>query len=152
CRRARVRRWQCAPARLCARTVLLAVRLDQFIHRNRASLSHARRDQSMVATMGRETDALAFFAALADAPYRSDFYQTVRRLECMYAEKPRGGHALRPVDEPVRLGQEPDLSFAPAPLASFEPGQEGRPSRLQVRLFGLLGPNGPLPLHITDYA
>ena len=25
-----------------------------------------------------------------------------------------------PVDEPVRLGQDPDLSFAPAPLASFE--------------------------------
>jgi type VI secretion system protein ImpH len=106
----------------------------------------------MDATMGRETDALAFFAALADAPYRSDFYQTLRRFECLYAEKPRWGQALRPVDEPVRLGQDPDLSFAPAPLASFEPGEGGRPSRLQVRLFGLLGPNGPLPLHITDYA
>ena len=28
----------------------------------------------------------------------------------------------------------------------------GRPPRLQVRLFGLFGPNGPLPLHITEYA
>ena len=26
------------------------------------------------------------------------------------------------------------------------------PPRLQVRLFGLLGPNGPLPLHLTEYA
>jgi len=52
----------------------------------------------------------------------------------------------------VRLGQDPDLSFAPAPLASFETGPEGKPPRLQVRLFGLLGPNGPLPLHITEYA
>jgi type VI secretion system protein ImpH len=52
----------------------------------------------------------------------------------------------------VRLGQDPDLSFAPAPLASFDSGQDGRPPRLQVRLFGLLGPNGPLPLHITEYA
>jgi type VI secretion system protein ImpH len=100
----------------------------------------------------RATDAVAFFAALADAPYQYDFYQTLRRLECLYSEKPRWGSALRPVDEPVRLGQDPDLSFAPAPLASFESGPEGTPPRLQVRLFGLLGPNGPLPVHITEYA
>ena len=101
--------------------------------------------------MGREADALAFFAALAEAPYRYDFYQTLRRLECLYDGKPRWGQALRPVDEPVRLGQDPDLSFAPAPLASFET-DGGRPPRLQVRLFGLFGPNGPLPLHVTEYA
>ena len=106
----------------------------------------------MVTVIGREADALAFFRALADAPYRHDFYQTLRRIECLYDGKPRWGLALRPVDEPVRLGQDPDLSFAPAPLASFDPSQEGRPPRLQVRLFGLLGPNGPLPIHITEYA
>jgi type VI secretion system protein ImpH len=104
----------------------------------------------MGAAMGRETDAVAFFAALAEAPYRYDFYQTLRRLECLYDTKPRWGQALRPIDEPVRLGQDPDLSFAPAPLASFE-AKDGRPPRLQVRLFGLFGPNGPLPLHMTEY-
>ena len=52
----------------------------------------------------------------------------------------------------MRLGQDPDLAFAPAPLASLEFGQDGAPPRLQVRLFGLLGPNGPLPIHITEYA
>ena len=102
--------------------------------------------------MGREADAVTFLAALADAPYRHDFYQTLRRLECLYSDKPRWGRALRPGDEPVRLGQDPDLAFAPAPLASFEPGEDGAPPRLQVRLFGLLGPNGPLPMHITEYA
>ena len=86
----------------------------------------------MGAAMGRETDAVAFFAALAEAPYRYDFYQTLRRLECLYDEKPRWGQALRPVDEPVRLGQDPDLSFAPAPLASFE-AKDGAPPRLQVQ-------------------
>lgn len=104
----------------------------------------------MGSAMGRETDAVTFLASLAEAPYRYDFYQTLRRLECLYAEKPRWGRALRPVDEPVRFGQDPDLAFAPAPLASFEPGQDGRTSRLQVRLFGLLGPNGPMPIHITE--
>ena len=106
----------------------------------------------MAATLGHEADAVVFFAALAGAPYRHDFYQTLRRLECLYQDRPRWGRALRPVDEPVRLGQDPDLTFAPAPIASFEPADGGRPPRLQVRLFGLLGPNGPLPIHITEYA
>jgi type VI secretion system protein ImpH len=101
--------------------------------------------------MGRETDAVVFFSELAAAPYRHDFYQTLRRIECLYDGKPRWGRALRPIDEPVRLGQDPDLSFAPAPLASFET-KDGAPPRLQVRLFGLFGPNGPLPLHLTEYA
>jgi type VI secretion system protein ImpH len=105
----------------------------------------------MAAAVGREADALAFFAELAAAPYRHDFYQTLRRLECLYDDKPRWGRALRPVDEPVRLGQDPDLSFAPAPLASFE-AKAGETPRLQVRLFGLFGPNGPLPIHLTEYA
>jgi type VI secretion system protein ImpH len=99
----------------------------------------------------RQADALTFFAELAAAPYRYDFYQTLRRLECLHDEKPRWGRALRPLDEPVRLGQEPELSFAPSPLASFDV-RDGGPPRLQVRLFGLCGPNGPLPIHLTEYA
>jgi type VI secretion system protein ImpH len=101
--------------------------------------------------MGREADALAFLSEVASAPYRHDFYQVLRRLESFYDDRPRLGRALRPVDEPVRLGQEPALAFAPAPLASCEL-KEGEPPRLLVHLFGLLGPNGPLPIHITEYA
>jgi type VI secretion system protein ImpH len=104
----------------------------------------------MAATTGRETDALAFFAELSEAPYRFDFYSTLRRIECLYANRPRWAEARLPADEPVRLGQDPDLTFAPAPLASFE--TRGSRPRLQVRLFGLLGPNGPLPIHLTEYA
>jgi len=106
----------------------------------------------MAATLGHEADALTFLAALERSPYAFDFYQTLRRLECVYADQPRWGTARRPADESVRFGQDPDLSFAPSPLASFERGRGGRPSRLQVRLFGLFGPNGPLPIHITEYA
>jgi len=103
------------------------------------------------ADVGRETDTVALFARLAEAPHRFDFYQTLRQLECLFDSSPRWGHARRPADEPVRFGQDPEMTFAPAPLASFKMGRDGRP-RLQVRLFGLLGPNGPLPLHITEYA
>jgi type VI secretion system protein ImpH len=106
----------------------------------------------MDAKLGHEADALNFLSDIAREPYRYDFYQTMRRLECLYEGKPRWGTALRPVDEAVRLGQDPDLSFAPAPLASLDFGKDGAPPRLQVRLFGLLGPNGPLPIHLTEYA
>jgi type VI secretion system protein ImpH len=101
--------------------------------------------------MGHKTDPVEFFTALARAPHSFDFYQTLRRLECLFDDKPRWGRALRPVDEPIRLGQEADLTFAPAPLASFTPGTDDGPGRLQVRLFGLLGPNGPMPTFFTEY-
>jgi type VI secretion system protein ImpH len=104
----------------------------------------------MDAARGRETDALTFLAELSAAPYRYDFYETLRRIECLYAHRPRWGEARLPSEEPVRLGQDPDLAFAPSPLATFERGGK-HPPRLQVRLFGLLGPNGPLPIHLTEY-
>ncbi|MCW7540750.1 type VI secretion system baseplate subunit TssG [Aquabacterium sp. A7-Y] len=85
-------------------------------------------------------------------PWRHDFYWAMRRIECHYTDRPRLGLGLRPVDEPVRLGQEPALDFAPASLSGFKPGDGGRPPRMEVRFFGLFGPNGPLPLHLTDYA
>jgi type VI secretion system protein ImpH len=102
--------------------------------------------------MGTEAGDLAFLAALALNPHQHDFYQTLRRLECADRSRPRWGCAVRPAEEPVRLGQDPDLSFAPSPLASFAPADGEHPGRLQVRLFGLLGPNGPLPIHITESA
>ena len=106
----------------------------------------------MGAALGREADLVAFLARLAEAPHEHDFYQTLRRLECLYADKPRWAEAQRPIDEPVRLGQDPELAFAPAPLARFglEPGAS-KP-RLQVRLLGLFGPTGALPIHLTEYA
>jgi type VI secretion system protein ImpH len=44
------------------------------------------------------------------------------------------------------------MTFEAASLTAFEPGKDGKPHRLMVRLLGLLGPNGPLPLHLTEYA
>lgn len=94
-----------------------------------------------------------FFRALAAEPYRYDFFQALRRIEALFPDKPRLGQALRPIDEPVRLAQEPSLSFAPATLSSFSPpDDELSVARMEVRFFGLLGPNGPLPLHLTEYA
>jgi type VI secretion system protein ImpH len=52
----------------------------------------------------------------------------------------------------VRLAQEPSAVFAPATLAGWEPAHDGLPPRLLVHFFGLFGPDGALPLHLTEYA
>ncbi len=93
-----------------------------------------------------------FLNALEAAPFEHGFLYALRRLECLHQEKPRVGQSLRPREDPIRLGQEPSLAFAPATLAALAPPNDIRPARLDVRFFGLFGPNGPLPLHLTEYA
>jgi len=104
----------------------------------------------VAATDGRASARLALFAALGRAPWTFDFFQALRRIEGLFADKPRLGRALRPGDEPVRLSQEASVAFAPSTLSACD-ANEGRPPRLEQRFFGLLGANGPLPLHITEY-
>lgn len=98
------------------------------------------------------SSALTLYRQLADAPFEFDFFQAVRRLECMHRDKPRFGHGTRPHDEPVRFGQEPTLAFPPTTLAAFGQRDPQIVPRLLVHFFGALGPNGPLPLHLTEYA
>jgi type VI secretion system protein ImpH len=52
----------------------------------------------------------------------------------------------------VRFAQEPSLAFAPSAVAAFEPANGVRAARLVQRVFGMLGPNGALPIHLTDWA
>jgi type VI secretion system protein ImpH len=94
----------------------------------------------------------AFWSDLAhDAP-RFDLFYTLRRIEALSPELPLLGRAMRPADEPLRVGQEPSLAFAPSALAAVETAAAGRPPRLLIHAFGMFGPNGPLPEHLTEYA
>ena len=92
---------------------------------------------------------------LRENPTEFDLLWALRCLECVFEESPRIGHAVRASDEPYRFGQTPSLAFAPATLAPAAPGRPGssRGDLLRLRVFypGLLGPNGPLPLHVTEY-
>ena len=97
-------------------------------------------------------DSVTLLDRVAARPYAFDFYYVLRRLEAEHREQPRLGEAARPADEPVRIGQEPLLDFAPAPLSGVRPAHNRRPPVIEVRFLGLLGPNGPLPLHLTEYA
>ena len=82
-----------------------------------------------------------------------DLFQAMRLIECAFRDKPRLGDAMRPIDEPIRFAQEASLVFAPAPVAAFErSSSDGVRPRLVQRVFGFLGPNGALPIHLTEYA
>ena len=99
-----------------------------------------------------QANAVAVLKVLKEGPYRFDFFHAVRCLENVYRDKKRVGQSERPVEDPIRLGQEPSLAFAPSTVASFKPQEADRPPRLTVHFLGLFGPNGPLPLHLTEYA
>ncbi|HEY3848314.1 MAG TPA: type VI secretion system baseplate subunit TssG [Acetobacteraceae bacterium] len=94
----------------------------------------------------------ALLTHLASAPWEHGFFQTLRRLEALYRDRPRLGRSVRPAQDAVRLAQEPSAVFAPATLAAWEPEQDGHAARLLVHFFGLFGPDGALPLHLTEYA
>jgi type VI secretion system protein ImpH len=98
------------------------------------------------------SDPVDLFSDLHREPYRYGFYNALRRIEASYEDKPRIGESLRPADDPVRFAQEPSLAFAPSTLSRFDFSHNGFPPRLSVLFFGLFGPNGPLPLHLTEYA
>jgi type VI secretion system protein ImpH len=93
---------------------------------------------------------LAALAGLAEAPHRFDFVSAMRLLECAFPDRPRIGRSVRPREDAVRLAHQVHMAFPAGSVASFTPGG-GEAGTLRVFLLGLLGPNGPLPLHITEY-
>ena len=65
------------------------------------------------------------------------------------------GTSLRLRDDPLRLGQHPHLDFATQDFQREDTLQSprlGTVPKFYVQNFGLLGPNGALPLHYTEHA
>ncbi|MBQ0961308.1 type VI secretion system baseplate subunit TssG [Ideonella sp. 4Y11] len=98
-----------------------------------------------------EAERAALWRDLAERPGHQDFFLTLRRIEALHPELPRLGEAMRPSDEPLRVGQPPELSFAPANVTGVVQTPRGRRWLMQ-RAFGLTGPNGALPIHLTEFA
>lgn len=93
-----------------------------------------------------------FWQQVAHAPHAYDLYTLLRWVDARAGAPVRLGRAAHPGEEPLRIGQQPSLAFAPATLASATPAHEGALPRVSIYSFGLFGPNGPLPLHLTEYA
>jgi type VI secretion system protein ImpH len=98
-------------------------------------------------------DNLSLLEDLEAAPYAYHPFEALRRLECYFGDHPRlATRGVRPHNEPMRLRQLPSLRFEPSSLVGFQPGSENKPAVVLQSFFGLFGPNGPLPLHLTGYA
>ncbi|MCL2450349.1 MAG: type VI secretion system baseplate subunit TssG [Polyangiaceae bacterium] len=95
---------------------------------------------------------MSWIERLAERPESFDFHVALRRFEVEGGDGPRLGEAERPSDEPIRLGQNPSAAFAGSELTTFSPGEATGRARLAVGFFGLWGPHGPLPGHLTEYA
>ena len=100
-------------------------------------------------TRGQDEALARLWAELGAAPWAHDLWLTLRRIQALRADAPRLGEALRPRDEAVRLGQDAELDFAAANLHSAQ--LDRAVPRIGQRSFGLFGPMGPLPLHLTEY-
>jgi len=82
---------------------------------------------------------------------RMDFFQVLRLIENARPDLPRIGSSLRARDDAVRFGQDPALVFHATALGQFRRADGEARARLAVNFFGLLGANGPLPTHLTEY-
>ena len=131
-----------------------------------------------VANAAPSGDMTEVLARLRKAPWKFSFTALMRRFGAAYPQQPRIGLARRPQQEPFRLGQTAALTFAPREIAEVVLAGEGakagfamlaesavssaagtvpvragnNPALPMIRLYGLglLGPNGPLPLHYTE--
>jgi type VI secretion system protein ImpH len=85
----------------------------------------------------------------SNAPWKMNFLGLLRQLGARHPHLPQIGHASRPREEPFRIGQRASLIFAPREIAAIDRTEKG----LHIELFGLgmLGPNGPLPIHMTEW-
>ena len=97
-------------------------------------------------------DALVLFQSIEKSVGKFDFFQLLRLIENAHPEQARIGKSLRPRDDAVRFAQNPELAFLPTAVSAFEPASDHKQARLFVNFFGLTGPNGPLPTHLTEYA
>ncbi len=80
---------------------------------------------------------------------RYSFFEALRRIENSFQHKPRIGHALTPAEESHVVSQPADLGFAPSTVSQIRSTSSGQ-VEVEQRAFGLLGPAGPLPLHLTE--
>ena len=119
-------------------------------------------------------------ARMLDDPRRADFFLLVRALQAAAGPGiPRVGESLKLSQEVVRFGQPPFLDFAASsidgvrsrrsalprsssvprattpsekPPAESVDEEQGARYKIYQYFFGLFGPNGALPLHLTEYA
>ena len=104
-----------------------------------------------VARADESAPAAAMLDDLARSPEHYTLFGALRRIEQAHADRPRLGESRKAMDDPVHVAQQPSLCFAPSEVVEFDTEAEPVP-RLEQLGFGVFGPNGALPLHLTELA
>lgn len=78
----------------------------------------------------------------------TDFFDLLRQLETATMRFGRAGGAA---SEPARLGQVARQSFAVSDVAEMTAARDDQKPQIAVNVLGLIGPEGPMPLHLTRW-
>jgi type VI secretion system protein ImpH len=92
---------------------------------------------------------MTFLNRLQEEPWRFDYFAVLRHLERKHRDRPRIGDSAARREEFVQLGQDPFMDFPASNLARVEQG-DNHPVKIFVKYLGLLGPQGALPLALTE--
>ncbi len=93
----------------------------------------------------------AVIAPWVATPWAVDYFALLRRVDSKGTHLPKLGTGLLPIEESVRIGQESSLTFAPAGISQIEMNDTLGRYVIRQRFFGYLGPNSPLPTHMTEF-
>ena len=84
-------------------------------------------------------------------PWHYDLFQLLRRLDAQGGSRYPLGRAPLPKFDPLRIGQMPSMRFAPSALHSVTARPDSDLFEVSLLSFGLFGPNGALPMHLSEY-
>lgn len=88
---------------------------------------------------------------ISDDPFGYHVFHALRLVDAAFPDKPRLGESVRPADDAIRITQEVEMAFPPSAIRSLEMPEDDRPGILTNRVFGLFGPQGPMPTFFTEY-
>lgn len=105
----------------------------------------------MASKSGQQSSSLDILEAIEEKPYQYSLFDVLRYLESVNSDLPRLGESLKVSDDPVYIRQQPSMAFAPSTISRFDVGHK-KQSEIYNFPYGVFGANGPLPLHLTEYA
>ncbi len=94
---------------------------------------------------------MSFLSDLKAEPWRFDYFAVLRRLERAYKDLPRISDSAARREEFVQFGQETYMEFPASNIARVVQG-DNKQLTIFVKFLGLLGPQGALPLSVTEEA
>jgi type VI secretion system protein ImpH len=98
----------------------------------------------------RRTD-LNLEQELLERGFRFEFFQSVRLLGRLYADRQPVGAKARPADEIVRFRAHQSLAFPPSSVFGIRAPREAKhPAEMTIAFMGLTGPQGVLPRCYTE--